>query len=120
MEHKSVCLCCEFDGKTGMLPDKEDAWEILLGYLTTCACVKPTTCCKGTCRVNFTNYKFAIPCDEEVPFSCACLGIVCCGDNNSRFKAPTYFKSVDEIKGDMKQVEMGENAGGPECSEMSR
>ena len=89
-EVKSTLLCLEIDGKSSMLPSKQDGYEIFVQQKNTLRCVKPKTCLKGTSRNFFANAKFAIPCDDDVPFAIACWGIVCAGKSPA-FKTPAWF-----------------------------
>ena len=75
-----MCLlaaCLLQDGKADMLPKNQGGYDILIQKMGTIMCVKPSTCIKGTTRINCFTTKCAVPCDEEVPFSIACCGIVC-------------------------------------------
>ena len=47
-------------------------------------CIKPTTCCKETMQCCCYDARFAFPCDNEVPFWIACLGVTCAGGNKKK------------------------------------
>merc|ERR1711998_429721 len=54
-----VCICCDARG--------------------SCKLIMPTTCCKGVCQYCCCDARCALPCDDEVPFWIACLGMTCAG-----------------------------------------
>ena len=69
---QGTCLCCEEACHT--------------------RCVAPTTCCKQTQQCCCYDQRYAFPCDHEVPFWIACLGITCAGSNKP--KAPVAVQQT--------------------------
>lgn len=78
----SLCCCVEVNMKKYYLPKDMSAYEMLLCSSGQCKLVEPPILsggplCKGVQRNGFLFCKFAVPCDEEVPFAIACPGIKC-------------------------------------------
>jgi hypothetical protein len=91
------CLCIKCDAYGGLMPDKEhdnkDSEHLQLSYVMQTSCIKPKTCCKDTMRIGFFHMRSSFPCDETVPFGCACFGIKLCtlaGGEQAAFKSCHY------------------------------
>ena len=91
VEDLTRCLCCEEDCKIDMAPETPTDYAVYINNVYQCACISPTTCCKGTRRVSCMMNKYAFPCDDEVPFSIACCGLVLVGES-AKFKSPAPFR----------------------------
>lgn len=91
VEDLTRCLCCEEDIKISMAPEAPTDYAVYINNVYQCACISPTTCCKGTRRVSCMMNKYAFPCDDEVPFSIACCGLVLVGES-AKFKSPAPFR----------------------------
>ena len=91
IEDLTRCLCCEEDIKINMAPETPTDYAVYINNVYQCACISPTTCCKGTRRVSCMMNKYAFPCDDEVPFSIACCGLVLVGES-AKFKSPAPFR----------------------------
>ena len=82
LEDKSLCCCCAADQKFCMLPLDAHGYDIVLIRSGQIKCIDPPCLrggpvCKGVQRNFCSIVKFAVPCDEEVPFALACFGLKC-------------------------------------------
>ena len=84
-------LCCERDIKICMAPETPTDYAVYIDTVGHDACISPTTCFKGTSRISCMMNKCAFPCDDEVPFSIACCGLVLVGES-AKFKSPAPFR----------------------------
>jgi len=84
-------LCCEMDMKFDMAPETPTDYAVYINNIYQYACISPTTCFKGMARVSCMMIKYAFPCDDEVPFSIACCGLVLVGES-AKFKSPAPFR----------------------------
>jgi hypothetical protein len=91
VEDLTRCLCCEEDIKISMAPEAPTDYAVYINNVYQFACISPTTCCKGMARVSCMMNKYAFPCDDEVPFSIACCGLVLVGES-AKFKSPAPFR----------------------------
>ena len=91
IERLERLLCCETDIKAGMAPETPTDYAVYIDYTYQSACLSPTTCCKGMQRISCMITKYAFPCDDEVPFSIACCGLVLVGES-AKFKSPAPFR----------------------------
>ena len=90
-ERLDRCLFIETDIKTCMAPETPTDYAVIIDNVYRSACIWPTTCFKGMTRISFILHKYAFPCDDEVPFSIACCGLVLIGES-AKFKSPAPFR----------------------------